>query len=119
MSSFKHLFFLERNVKMRKKKIVTHSSARKFLFFFLLTLNPKQGKTTHKDGKEDGYLNVFELGNFGTFLVDSPKKILLEPLREKDAKWLFLESLKYIYLNRSRKRQEFVWFYWSGTSKCT
>ncbi len=49
----------------------------------------------------------------------TPKKILLEPLREKDAKWLFLESLKYIYLNRSRKRQESVWFYWSGTSKCT
>jgi hypothetical protein len=47
------------------------------------------------------------------------KKILLEPLRETDAKWLFLESLKYIYLNHSRKSQEFVWFYWSGTSKCT
>jgi hypothetical protein len=41
----------------------------------------------------------------------TPKKILLEPLREMDAKWLFLESLKYIYLNHSRKSQEFVWFY--------
>jgi hypothetical protein len=49
----------------------------------------------------------------------TPKKNLLEPLREKDAKWLFLESLKYIYLNYSRKSQEFVWFYWSGTSKGT
>jgi hypothetical protein len=51
--------------------------------------------------------------------VSTPKKILLEPLREMDEKWLFLESLKYIYLNHSRKSQEFVRFYWSGTSKCT
>ncbi len=49
----------------------------------------------------------------------TPEKIVLEPLREIDAKWLFLESLKYIYLNHSRKIMEFVWFYWSVTSKCT
>jgi hypothetical protein len=48
-----------------------------------------------------------------------PKKIVLEPLREMDAKWLFLESLKYIYLYHSRKIMKFVWFYWNGTSKCT
>jgi hypothetical protein len=52
-------------------------------------------------------------------LNSTPKKNLLEPLWEKDAKWLFLESLKYIYLNYSRKSQEFVWFYWSGASKGT
>jgi hypothetical protein len=55
----------------------------------------------------------------GAGFKQAPKKKLLEPLREMDAKWLFLESLKYIYLNHSRKSQEFVWFYWSGTSKCT
>jgi hypothetical protein len=49
----------------------------------------------------------------------TPKKILIEPHREMDAKWLFLELLKYIYLSHSRESQEFVWFYWSGTSKCT
>ncbi len=47
------------------------------------------------------------------------KKIVLEPLRDLDAKWLFLESLKYIYMNHSRKIMEFIWFYWNAISKCT
>jgi hypothetical protein len=54
---------------------------------------------------------VFGAGLTFLGLPGAPKKILLERLREKDAKWLFLESLKYIYLNHSRKREEFVWFY--------
>ncbi len=49
----------------------------------------------------------------------APQKIVLETLWEMDAKWLCLESLKYIYLNHSRKSQDFVLFHWSGTSKCT
>jgi hypothetical protein len=52
------------------------------------------------------------------FIEQHPKKFYLSHSGKKMQNGLFLESLKYIYLNHSRKREEFVWFYWSCTSKC-
>jgi hypothetical protein len=41
-----------------------------------------------------------------------PKKIVLEPHRKMDAKWLFLETLKYIYLYHSSKTIQIIGLEW-------